>query len=308
MLSCYIIHSRILKINDKIMLKIQKICGEKDRFGTSTVRRFIYPEKAFSLPVELRAIGTHYISSHEYSWDGSLRGEGNGEHALLQYTLSGQGAVDWEGKTYDVPPGHAMLLTFPEPHRYFLPAESRHWEVFYASFSGRAAWELIRELRSRFGVVVPVSPEGKTISSMRRLLNSDLPGSAWDSASEAYRLLMRLGDELERHLTDNRPAAMEQVLDYCRNHLDGDLTVDVLAEVAGYSRWHFSREFKKVQGVTVPQFVLELRLQQAAEVLRLTQYSVKEIAQMCGFRNTAYFIRCFSEAFGVTPGTYRKRN
>ena len=35
-----------------------------------------------------------------------------------------------------------------------------------------------------------------------------------------------------------------------------------------HSRWHFSREFKKAQGVTVPQFVLELRLQQAAEVLR----------------------------------------
>lgn len=191
MLSCYIIHNRILKINDKFMLKIQKICGEKDRFGTSTVRRFIYPEKIFSLPVELRAIGLHYISSHEYSWDGTLRSEGNGEHALIQYTLSGQGSVEWEGKTYDVPPGHAMLLTFPEPHRYFLPVESRHWEVLYASYSGRAAWELIRELRNRFGVVVPLSPEGKTVSSMHRLLKSDLPGSAWDSASEAYRLLMR---------------------------------------------------------------------------------------------------------------------
>ena len=92
----------------------------------------------------------------------------------------------------------------------------------------------------------------------------------------------------------------------CQN-IHGQFIAQVIpAEVAGYSRWHFSREFKKTQGLTVPQFVTELRLQQATEALRQTQYSVKEIAQMCGFRNTAYFIRCFSEAFGVTPGTYRK--
>ena len=82
--------------------------------------------------------------------------------------------------------------------------------------------------------------------------------------------------------------------------------MDGLAEISGYSRWYFSREFKKNLGLSVPQYVMELRLQQAEELLQSTQYSVKEIAEMCGFRNTAYFIRCFSEMFGVTPSIFRK--
>lgn len=180
------------------MQKIKKLCDNRDRFGASEVRRFTYPEKPFSLPVELLAVGEHYISSHEYSWDGSLRGGVEDERALIQYSISGHGAVEWNGKRYEVPPGHAMLLTFPENHRYFLPPESGHWKVLYISFCGSAATEMIRKIRDKFGVIVPLSATGKTLSLARGLLASDLPGTFWDSASEGFRLLTTLGNEIGR--------------------------------------------------------------------------------------------------------------
>ncbi len=288
------------------MSTIQNLCDSGDIFGKLSVRRFIYPEKPFPIPVELRAAGMHYISSHEYSWDGMQR-SGMDTEALLQYTLSGSGALEWNGETLPVPPGSAMLLTFPEKHRYFLPEDSDHWEVLYVSFGGPGAVEIIRSLREQSGPVIALSPTGKTVSTMRSFRHTDPPSSAWAAADMGYHLLMLLADELACRLQGENRSFLKPVLDYCRNHLNGDLSVDALAEISGYSRWHFSRAFKKIQGVSVPQYVLELRLKQAEELLQFTQYSIKEIAEMCGFRNTAYFIRCFSNTFGVTPGIFRKQ-
>ena len=216
-------------------------------------------------------------------------------------------ALEWNGETLPVPPGSAMLLTFPEKHRYFLPEDSDHWEVLYVSFGGPGAVEIIRSLREQSGPVIALSPTGKTVSTMRSFRHTDPPSSAWAAADMGYHLLMLLADELACRLQGENRSFLKPVLDYCRSHLNGDLSVDALAEISGYSRWHFSRAFKKIQGVSVPQYVLELRLKQAEELLQFTQYSIKEIAEMCGFRNTAYFIRCFSNTFGVTPGIFRKQ-
>ncbi len=286
------------------MSKIQDLCDFEDCFGKLSVRRFIYPEKSFILPVELRAAGLHYISSHDYSWDGAQR-FCKESGALIQYTLTGSGALDWNGKVTTISPGDAMLLTFPEQHRYFLPPESDHWEVLYISFTGSGAQKIIRDLRSGTDAVVSLSPTGKTVSTMRSILHSDQPPTVWGAADRGYHLLMALADELSQQRCGT-PLFLQKVMNYCRNHLNEDLSVDGLAEISGYSRWYFSREFKKNLGLSVPQYVMELRLQQAEELLQSTQYSVKEIAEMCGFRNTAYFIRCFSEMFGVTPSIFRK--
>ena len=118
---------------------------------------------------------------------------------------------------------------------------------------------------------------------------------------------MALGEELERtHDPFPRPEYLIRVLNYCRDHLEQNISVEDLAELSGMSRWYFSREFKRATGVTVPEYLTELRLQQAMQLLQNTHDSVKEIAGRCGFREPAYFIRLFARKFGKTPGSMRK--
>ena len=303
----FIIHRKSTFVNKKIMPLIENLCGHANNYGAMQSRSFTYPEKIGSLPVELLSVGLHYVSNPEYSWEGRCRGGKNPERALLQYTVSGSGALEFDGRTFEIPCGHAMLLTFPEEHRYFLPAASRHWEVLFASFGGEASVSMIKMLREHFGPVVALRSEGETLYLMRELLKNAFPSTFWESASAGYRLLTTLGRELEHHdLQCPRPGFLDEVLDYGRSHVDEELSVEKLARLTGRSRWYFSREFKRVLGVSVPQYVTEMRLQKACQLLITPYYSIKEVSVMCGFTDTAYFIRCFTRRFGITPGNFRK--
>lgn len=290
------------------MLKIQNSCCRTYYYGPMWTRYFTCPEKMCDLPVELVGVGLHYVSHTEYCCDGRGRGKNRGsdERALIQCTVSGTGMVEFEGQRYEIPCGHAMLLTFPENHRYFQAENARHWEALWACFGGEGSAAVIRALRERFGVVVPLRSDGETFRMMRELFEREFPVSFWEASAAGYRLLTTLGKELEQH-DENcpRPKFLDAVLDFCRNHAGEPLSVERLAEVAGLSRWHFSREFKRVLGCSVPQYVAETRLQRAYQLLQNSDCSVKEVGAMCGFEGTAYFIRCFAKRFGVTPGAFR---
>ena len=74
--------------------------------------------------------------------------------------------------------------------------------------------------------------------------------------------------------------------------------------------YHFSREyllrvFKKEEGITILQYINDLKLKKAEEALRGTDRPVKEIAETLGFSSTAYFIRFFRAKEGMSPQAWR---
>lgn len=78
-----------------------------------------------------------------------------------------------------------------------------------------------------------------------------------------------------------------------------------LAAVAGLSRYHFLRTFKNVVGVTPHQWLLRIRLRDAAEVLRTTSLPVTDVALNVGFDDLSNFIRSFRAEYGISPRRYR---
>jgi AraC-like DNA-binding protein len=86
---------------------------------------------------------------------------------------------------------------------------------------------------------------------------------------------------------------------------DEPSTLADLARMAGLSRFHFLRSFKRVTGVTPHQWVLRMRLRRAAERLVKTRQPVTDIALDVGFDDLSNFIRSFGAEFGVSPNRYR---
>jgi AraC family transcriptional regulator len=78
-----------------------------------------------------------------------------------------------------------------------------------------------------------------------------------------------------------------------------------LARVAGLSRYHFLRTFKLLTGVTPHQWLLRMRLRNAAERLVTSTESITDIALDVGFDDLSNFIRSFRAEFGVSPRHYR---
>ncbi len=96
-----------------------------------------------------------------------------------------------------------------------------------------------------------------------------------------------------------------RVLDYVYDNLDGDLSLDTLADVAALSRFHFHRVFTAVTGETLAGFIRRVRLHRAANELLSTNAPVAEIAHRVGYDNTRSFSRSFRDAFGRTPSGFR---
>jgi len=83
---------------------------------------------------------------------------------------------------------------------------------------------------------------------------------------------------------------------------NGDFSADDLAHKSGINRGRLKRKISAVSKKTVNQFIREVRLTRALEILKNNDLTVSEVAYRTGFSSPAYFNRCFHELFGYPPG------
>ena len=99
------------------------------------------------------------------------------------------------------------------------------------------------------------------------------------------------------------------VIDHVREHLNDDLSLDILAQVAGFSPFHFHRVFKSVTEETVNELVVRLRLERAAALLRATpKFSITNAAFECGFKSVSVFSRAFKKQYGLNARQWDRQS
>lgn len=129
-------------------------------------------------------------------------------------------------------------------------------------------------------------------------------------------LAMRVADRVLRTLSGSRgaaaaPSARDQrrisaALRHIEENADRPLDLDGLAGVAGMSKYHFLRCFRRVIGETPYAYLLGLRLRRAAERLCTTAMPVSSVAFDAGFGDLSTFNERFRTVFGATPAAFRK--
>lgn len=102
-------------------------------------------------------------------------------------------------------------------------------------------------------------------------------------------------------------ARLQTVLVYIREHLEENLSVPKLAELAGVSIAHFRRLFVDAMGTPPHGYVLATRLEHARKLLATTPLPIARIADTCGFSSQSHFTACFRTAHASTPAEYRQR-
>ena len=66
------------------------------------------------------------------------------------------------------------------------------------------------------------------------------------------------------------------------------------------------RKINDITGMSIKEFILDIRLKRAAQLLRESEYTIAEISDMTGFANPKYFSICFRRHFSITPSEFRK--
>ena len=266
-----------------------------------------FPSRPITLHSMLVGCGFKEERTHNYRWNGLKRGP-NG-FAIWQYTISGMGMLDYEGKQYEVGPGQAMLIHIPHEHCYYLPDNSEKWEFIYLNLQGSELRRICKETEERYGPVITFAPDSEAVEMALEIFKSGKSNisNPREASSFGYRFGMLL---LEEAIAGNRgkkePLFLRNVIDYAMENMDKPIGIDALAKVAEYSRFHFSRVFSEWYGKSPSMFLREIRLKRAVRLLQTEMITVGDISYRCGFSDPSYFCKVFRKEFGVSPETFRK--
>ena len=118
-------------------------------------------------------------------------------------------------------------------------------------------------------------------------------------------LIGQHGTLLPADTTDTR--RLKTVLQLIEAEYATPLRIEDAAEACGCSQSHFMRWFKKMTGQGFTAYLNDHRLNLAAELLRITDATVLDIAGRVGFDNLSYFNRLFKRRYGMTPREYRSK-
>jgi AraC-like DNA-binding protein len=121
-----------------------------------------------------------------------------------------------------------------------------------------------------------------------------------DSESKISRQTSGHESELKRNIN--------QAARYIATSYNEPLTVEKLSETVGMSPSYFASVFTKMMKVSPIEMLIRTRIYHARELLRHTDLTVSEIAQLCGFCSSQYFARTFLKRQNLTPTEYRERS
>ena len=97
---------------------------------------------------------------------------------------------------------------------------------------------------------------------------------------------------------------IEKSLNYIKEHLTGDLSLEKIAKAMSISPIHFHNTFKAAVGKTLRDYIEEQRIKKATNLLLTTNYSLTQIAYECGFSSQSYFSYVFKRRMKKTPREY----
>ena len=213
----------------------------------------------------------------------------------LSFCEGGQITYTHRGKSFVSDTSHAIIL--PQGQTYSL----------YGDKSG--SFPVINfscmNILCNTMVLIPISspePYIKDFEKMKALSLFD--GNRAKIMSIFYGIIHRLScDNIQV------PSILNPAIEYLsHNYMSHDLTNSELAAVCNISEVYFRKLFTKHFGVSPKQYIIDLRIQKAKQLLAEGAMSASAVSNECGFSNPYHFCRLFKQHTGSTPTEYRKAN
>ncbi|HIW32493.1 MAG TPA: response regulator [Candidatus Paenibacillus intestinavium] len=128
-----------------------------------------------------------------------------------------------------------------------------------------------------------------------------------DIHSWLRRNLYEISELLNQKRLNKNSRLIRDINDYVRENLNDSLTLRQIADRFTFSPNYLGMIFKEQTGKHYSEYVIELRMEKAAELLKDPTIKVYEVADQVGYRYLPYFSRQFKKSFGMTPNEYRKQ-
>lgn len=260
---------------------------------------------------------------YQYGWEACAPLHSFGpfvrNHFLFHYIIQGYGtlyshAANGEIHEYQLSADQGFLIC-PGQINLYTADERQPWEYVWIEFDGMRVKEFLQKagLEQDSPIYYPLSSEKG--HQLRERMLYFTKHTTCSSLHLVGQLALFLDELIEtsanrKNQEENRKPDyyIHEAVVYIQQNYQRELTVDEVANFCKLNRNYFSRRFKELIGSTPQEFLIQQRLTSAAELLRLTNLPIKNVADQCGYPNQLHFSQAFKKYYGVSPKEWRKQN
>ena len=229
---------------------------------------------------------------------------------LIIYTISGQGALEYEGKDYTVKRGDCFFIHCEEHHLY-KTVKGAEWEFLWIHFNGNNALGYYREFVKDSFRVIHCMDEFFWERTIWRIIALHRKKDLTTEAVVSNLIGTMLTELIVETATNNTDTFL--IPDYIKciakdidKNFRTELSLSYFEENYHRSRYHIAKQFKKYMGTTVNEYLISARISYAKELLKYSDLTVSDITFEAGFHNVTHFINLFKARENITPHAYRK--
>lgn len=118
----------------------------------------------------------------------------------------------------------------------------------------------------------------------------------------------QLREEVIQTQNDTSKKLVHEISEYIKNNYQNNITLDDLAKTTNFNKYYICKKFKKETGTNIMNYIMEMRINKAKELLLSGDDRVYKVAQAVGFNDTSYFSLIFKKITGKTPKEFVELN
>lgn len=261
--------------------------------------------------LQIHSLG-HYPNAKYHFYE---RAAGSEEYILI-YCVKGRGKYILEGKEYPVKENQLFIIPPRAVHSYSA-ADADAWSIYWIHFKGSAAGYFADEFR----LPVDIFTEGGS----KKTKQIHLFDQMYDTLRQGFeeeRLVFAsiclryfLGNfKFANSFKDNKIPnefgrnIVHLATHYINENIEKKISIRDMAQHFKYSPSYFYRLFYSATGCAPKQYIDQLKIRRAMDLLVNSEYKICQISTMLGFDDPYYFSRMFSKYTNMSPSNYRKEN
>lgn len=231
---------------------------------------------------------------------------------IIHIITSGQGKFVVKNKTYHLKKGDCFIIE-PNVLTYYEADLDNPWKYFWVGFSGEKATEHINLVG--IDLKTPVFLLNDTLK-ITTIIDNMLSKYKNTISNQYYLqgLLFQFFGEIKDSIYENvRSQYLENdyvtaVSSFIETHYNLPIQVNDIADYVNLDRSYISNLFKSSTGKTIKQYLTEFRISRSKELLTLTDLTVSQIAESCGYSTPLVFSKNFQKINGCNPADFRKKS
>lgn len=231
-----------------------------------------------------------------------------------------------EGIEYHVCPGEILIIPPGVLHELIAPESGKRF-IFLMNVGLMARLKGYASLQSMFNNAIYVTKESfpliyddvyQILVQIRNEYFKDGEFTEFAIQSLLLNMFVKIGENhnnaeelfpnVRLYKQKEYVQKFNQILEYIDEHFMEDITLEGIADLAGFSKYHFSRLFKQYTDFTFCDYLCYRRIKAAEDFLAMPDYSITEVALQAGFPSISTFNRLFKQQKGCTPSEYRSKN